>query len=672
MVQWDARQPVRLLTQAVESAANAIVITDREGVIEWVNPAFSRLTGYSFAEALGRTPRDLVGSGLQDRAFFEDLWTTILSGEVWHGRLVNRRKDGSLYPEEQTITPVRAPDGRISHFVAIKVDVSEREQAEERLHLQGRLLDAVGQAVIATDHQGIITYWNRAAESLFGWSAPEALGRGTVELTVPEGEMERADEIMARMQRGESWTGEFELRRKDGSTFPALITDSPLLDEDGEIEGVIGVTTDLTELKELEGRFRHAQKMEAVGRLASGVAHDFNNVLTAIQGRAHLLAEELQADTPLALEVAELLSEVQRGARLTAQMLALARRQPASGEHPGRPSEHAPVNDLRKVTDEMRSMLRRLVPQRFDLEVELGEPEPPVPIRMSTTGIEQVLMNLTVNARDAVEEGGRIRVAVDRCRLDPDQIPRVRGPALPGPMGRLTVRDDGCGMDPEMLERIFEPFFTTKGEEQGTGLGLSTVFAIVEEAGGGIMVESRPGEGTTFHILLPLAEDPADKPEKERKPRGASPGGSGARAQASSPGSGPTSPPDAPDTPDVPRILVVDDDPAIRRLMSRILERKGYRVEVAPGGRDALQRICNGKGCIDVVVTDLRMPDMDGMELRKRIGLQDPSVRVIVSSGDGAEVLTPEARKAMDGFLAKPFTSGELLASVEATLRQEA
>jgi two-component system, cell cycle sensor histidine kinase and response regulator CckA len=657
MVHWDAQQPVRLLTQAVESAANAIVITDRDGMIEWVNPAFTRVTGYAFSEALGRKPGELVGSGLQDRAFFEQMWSTIRSGEVWHGRLVNRRKNGSLYPEEQTITPVRAPDGRITHFVAIKVDVSEREEARDRLQFQGRLLDAVGQAVIASDHQGHVTYWNRAAESVFGWTAEEARGRSALDLNVPEHERHRADEIMGSLRRGEAWTGEIDLRRKDGSTFPALVTDSPLLDEEGALEGVIGVTTDLTEVKALEGRLRHAQKMEAVGRLASGVAHDFNNLLTVIQGRAHLLAEALDGDAALALEVSDLLADVERGARLTQQMLALARTRRT--ERPGGPPEKGPTSDLRQVAETVRTMLRRLVPAGIELELEIGDPSLPVPVRLSRTNLEQVLMNLTVNARDAVEEGGRIRVSVDRCRLEPDQIPRVRGPALPGPMARLTVQDTGCGMDQEVLERIFEPFFTTKGEEKGTGLGLSTVFAIVEEAGGGILVESRPGEGTTFQILVPLVEEGDAQEATVLADRAVTPSHPPARSQ-----------PEA-TSPDTPRVLVVDDDVAIRSLMARVLERGGYRVESAGGAREALQRICNEKGCIDVVISDLRMPGMDGVELRKRIGLQDPSVRVILSSGYGPEEVGPGPQGTSAGFLPKPFTANELIQSVEAALGRE-
>jgi two-component system, cell cycle sensor histidine kinase and response regulator CckA len=758
---WRRREQssrLRLLDTALHAAAHSVVITNRDGVIEWANPAFTRVTGYTLDEALGKPPGELIGSGTHDKAFYEELWRTILSGEVWRGRMVNRTKGGALYPEQLTITPVMESTGEITHFVAMKVDLSEREAAAEeqarlraviegvpqlvgmadlegrtlyineagremvgvntnedvvgrpiaafhpawaaekirtegfpqavengfwegetallgpdgkefptwqqirvhrtpsgeaeflstmirdlreekqrsaRLRLQAALLEAVAQAVVATDPDGRVIYWNRGAEELFGWSAEEMIGRIAGKLILPEEEQPEAEAVRALLARGETRSGDLVIRRKDGSLRTTSYSASTFRDARGEIAGNISVSSDVTEQREIETRFHQSQKMEAVGRLAGGVAHDFNNLLTVIQGHVQLIREDLPDGSPLDEDLGQVLTEVERAASLTRQLLAFSRRQVLIEK----------TMDLRRSLLGMEPMLRRFIPERINVKFRTGGA--PCLVRADPAQLQQVVLNLAVNAKDAVEDSGTITFEVEERALSAEAAAAIPWHVRPGTYACLVVHDDGSGIPPDVQARIFEPFFTTKPEGKGTGLGLSMVFGIVKQSGGHIVVESAPGQGTRFELLFPLVEGEIAEAEEEASP-------SPPRREA-----------EGHET-----VLLVEDEKSVRAVARRILERSGYQVIEARNGEEALAAAGKHGDEIDLVVSDIVMPEMGGSELADRLRERLGEVPIIFMSGYSEEELAVGVRHKATAFLEKPFSPDTLTRTIRDVLNR--
>ncbi len=756
-----SEQQLRLLSTGLHAAANAILISDRDGVIEWVNPAFTAMTGYTQAEATGSTPGDLLRSGQHDGRFYRDLWETILRGEVWRGRMVNRRKDGTLYHEEQTVTPVRDPDGQVRHFIAIKEDVTQRLEAEEalrrsearyrslfdgvpiglyrttpggrivdvntamvrllgyrdreqlqekpvlelyedpaardqflglletagevygldvrlrcadgrviwarvsstverdadgailyvegamqdvterrededRLRFQGQLLGAAGEAVIATDLGGRILYWNHRAEELTGWSSEDVSGRDAVEVLGPEVARAEPDTILQRVRTGATWSGESEIQRREGTVVPTQVTAAPIHDERGRVVGAVAVIRDLSVQRSLEEELRHAQKMEAVGRLAGGIAHDFNNVLTAIQGHTQFLIDGLQDDSRLLEDAHVVQRSAERAKRLTQQLLAFSRKQILK----------ATVLDVRVVLQELEELIRPLIGE--DVILSISTEEHAAYVEVDPGQFEQVLLNLVVNARDAMPAGGELHISTqptDHSRFE-DRVPDE---VEPGPYVVLEVRDTGTGMDMEVLDRLFEPFFTTKELGKGTGLGLSTVYGIIRQSGGHIAVESEPGAGTTFTVYLPQVEARDAAPAAPTQADGRAPRRAGGGQ----------------------RILVVEDEEAVRTLVRRVLTRAGYRVAEAASPNDAIAIANDGlESDIDLLLTDLVMPGMNGVELAEKLLDLMPGTPVVFMSGYAeGEVARGQTTHGTHHFLAKPFTPAVLVQLVDHVLR---
>ncbi len=503
-----------------------------------------------------------------------------------------------------------------------------------RLRFQADLLDAVGQAVMATDLEGRILYWNRAAEKLYGWSREEALGRNILDVTPSDRSRAEAETILARLRRGESWTGEFEVRRKDGSTFPVLTTSAPVEDPEGRLTGIIGVSTDLTDRIELEERLRQAERMEAIGRLAGGVAHDFNNILTVIRGHSEIVLRELPDDSPHREDLDAVLDGTRRATDLVSQLLAFGRRQVLDER----------IVDLGREISEMESILRRLVPERIDLHFDLGEEGRLVEVDRGQ--LHQVVLNLVMNAADAIEGVGAVTVDLDATTISERDATALASQLEPGEFVRLKVRDDGTGMLPGVAERIFEPFFTTKPDGKGSGLGLATVFGIVKQARGHVAVESEPGEGSVFEVFLPLAEGAASSQVEAEDPV-ASPSPSGAGT-----------------------VLVVEDEDSVRELIRRILERAGYEVLVADRGERALEIVERGSPEVQLVVSDVVMPGMGGGELIDRLRALRPDLAIVLISGYSHEEAVAGVHRKASAFLPKPFSPQEIARVVRETLER--
>lgn len=590
----------RLQTSALQAAAQGIVITDARGRVEWANQAFLQHTGYGHSQILGQSI-GMLKSGQHDSQFYASLWETLNRGQVWHGEMVNRHRDGQLLFIEETITPVCDEDGQTSHFVAIQQDISERLQSQEALARSEEkfrgLVESLDDLLFCSDSQGRITFINRAVGS-FSWLPEQLLGRPLQQVVHPQ------DAADLRV-------GHHELRLLDAQGNPRAAWCRLRREKDG---GLTMVCTDLTRQRETEEQLRAAQRMEAVGRLAGGVAHDFNNLLTVILSYSELAQSELSEGDPLYDDIEEIRSAGKRAEGLTRQLLTFSRRQLVQLESV----------DLNQLMAGLTRMLQRLIGEDVELSFS-GETE--LRSILADRGqLEQVLMNLAVNARDAMPDGGRVEVRTSNQDLHEDQALSLSLAA--GPFVCLSVQDSGCGMDEATQMRIFEPFFTTKQLGKGTGLGLSTVYGIVKQSGGAISVKSQPGQGTCMKIYFPASFDQSASPARlDRSIR------SGAAGES---------------------LLVVEDEPALRSVLKRVLSNAGYQVEVAANAGEALL-LCEEIGPrLDLVLTDVIMPGMNGLELAQRLKPLCPRAKQMFMSG-----YTDEALERFDlsgeNFLSKPF-----------------
>jgi two-component system, cell cycle sensor histidine kinase and response regulator CckA len=494
------------LIAAIEQAVEIIVITDLDGTIEYVNPAFETTTGYSREEAIGQNPR-ILKSGQQDQVYYQDLWQTITRGETWEGRMVNRRKDGSLYTEDATISAVRNSEGEIIHFVAVKRDI--------------------------------------------------------------------------------------------------------------------------TQFLELEKQYQQSQKMESIGQLAGGVAHDFNNLLQVINGGTYMAMDDLEPEHPARDSLEQVAKAGERAAILVGQLLAFSRRQILRPES----------LELNEVIAGLLKMLGRVIGEHIRLEFvrghEVGR------INADRGMIEQVLMNLCVNARDAMPGGGSLTIETRNAYLN-EAFCRAHPGIQPGRYAMMQITDTGCGMDEKTLEKVFEPFFTTKEPGKGTGLGLATVYGIIQQHNGMVVPQSAPGRGTTFEIYLPISEE-SEQPVETGE------------AVAFSGGT--------------ETILLAEDDESVQLVSKSILERAGYTVLTANDGREAVEVFCRKADEIALALLDVVMPQLGGREAFERMRALRPDLKALFASGYSEDTI--HTNFVLDegiSLLQKPYAPNTLLQRVRQAL----
>jgi two-component system, cell cycle sensor histidine kinase and response regulator CckA len=615
----------RILLQAtaLESAANAIMITDRDGKIQWVNPSFERITGYSTEETIGEQTR-LLKSGKHDTAFYRDLWETVLSGKVWHGEMTNRRKDGSYYYEEQTITPVKNESGEITHFVSIKQDITTRKQAEEELRRreqQFRLItENVPDMIVVLDTEGKRLYNSPSYEPLLG--DPVSLAGTDSFQDIHPDDRERIKRIFYEtVKTGNGHQTEYRLLSKDGSICIVESRGGVIRDEQGNVSQVVVVSRDITEKRRLEQQLLRTQRMESIGTLAGGIAHDLNNVLAPILLSLNIIKRKV-ADPKTEKLIETIESTAKRGSDLVKQILSFAR---------GMEGERTQVK-LGILIDDVVKVLKQTFPKSIRLKTDT--PKNLWTMSADATQIHQVLMNLCINARDAMPDGGHLEIKADNTVID-TQYAKMNLEAKPGYFVRISVSDTGSGVPHRILDRIFEPFFTTKEHGKGTGLGLSTVHTIVKSHGGFVNVYSEEGKGTVFNVYFPAAGTGGGDITEEKNEL---PAGSGEL------------------------ILVVDDEEAIRAITETTLEANGYRVITASDGREAIAMYTEYRRHIALVLMDLKMPNMDGSDAIRSIKKINPSARLIAMSGLVQDGQSTE--KEFVGFLHKPFTAQTLLLSI--------
>ncbi len=609
----------RLLETAFEG-----VVLDLDGRIVEADAGFEAISGYSSAELVGRPIAELLAprSRAEGRVYRD-------AGATEAIEMTGRRRDGS-----ELLVEVRSQGvtygGQQARLTGV-VDLGRRARAEDARAAAERryraLFESAGVGIAVSAIDGTLIEANEMLASMLGCTPEEMAGRSHRAWHDPLDPVDA--HVRLALMRGErdSYSVEHNLVHRDGTRVPMRISESLVRDERGAPLYTVSVLESIAERRRLEEAVRQTQKMEAVGRLAGGIAHDFNNLLAVIAGQASLLEA---ADLPeAALEPLDEIEEAtRRAAELTRQLLAFSRKQVL------RPQAIA----VNQAIVELERLLRRVLPSNIEIALRLGADLPPV---LADPGqFDQVVMNLALNARDAMSEGGRIRIGTEAIEL-----PEGRA-GLPG--GRyvaLTVADAGVGIDAELAGRIFEPFFTTKQPGEGTGLGLATVYGIVTQSGGAVTVDSEPGRGATFTVLLPEA-----------------------RAASTEPASPRAQPGDGAGSVNVPgRVLLVEDDPSMRRLAGQLLLADGHEVLLAAHGGDALALI-DSAGPLDVVVTDLVMPGMSGRDLAREVRLRDPDVGILYMSGYAGDTpARPGDPEADAEVIAKPFTAALLRSRVTAS-----
>jgi PAS domain S-box-containing protein len=584
-----------------------------------VNPAFERLTGLKREEILGRTARE-VQSALALTWLERCQWVAV-TGEPLHF------EDHS--PDQQRHFVVTAYQTAPGQFATVLSDVTERQIAEEKIREQAALLEVTQDAIAVCDLHGTILYWNQGAERLFGWMTTEAVGKPALELLYPLAERPDVREAVEQMMTHGAWRGPFSLHARDGRLIHVLSRWTLVRRPDGSPRSILVVASDQTDQVALEAQLMRAQRLESLGVLAGGVAHDLNNVLAPI-----MMASTGLRDYVVDREAETLLDTIdtcaKRGAGVVRQILTFARG--IAGERGALQPRH--------LIRETESIVRETFPKSIQVDTVV-EPKP-WSVMADATQMQQLLMNLCVNARDAMPGHGTLTLGCENVRLDAG-LPSALPPLQAGLYVAFHVSDTGTGIAPDVVNRMFEPFFSTKPASHGTGLGLSTVLGIAKGHGGGLTVRTQSGSGTTFTVFLPahpeVQTDPT--PEEQTPP----PSGRGEL------------------------VLLAEDEASIRKLVETSLRRRGYQVLATRNGREALEVFEKEHERIAIVLTDFSMPVMDGAALISALRPEHPDVPILLMSGLGETLTAAGARDlGANALLVKPFPMGGLLKAIDALL----
>jgi PAS domain S-box-containing protein len=596
-------------------------VVDKESLLFLaINDAAMKKYGYTRAEFLSMTMDEFasIDESVNERSIGENAWGPDTKLPWRH-----RCKDGRILEVESSWHDI--PYAGREAVVVMTIDRTEQKRMEARAREQANMLNGASDAIIVRDLHDKVHFWNKGAERLYGWTATETLGRPLSEVFDRERDTTAEEELLAR---GE-WSGQLKHATKDGRDLVLNSRWTLVRNEDGQPTSVLVINTDMTETKKLESQFLRAQRLESIGTLASGIAHDLNNILSPILMSVDILRGDMKGtENEKVLSIIE--GSAERGAGIVKQVLTFARG--VEGERVLLQPKHL-VSELAKI-------MAQTFPRNIDIQPNFAHDL--WMVSGDATQLHQVLLNLCVNARDAMPNGGTLTVAAENVEVD-DHFASMNPGAQLGPHVVFRVGDTGMGMTPETMERIFDPFFTTKEVGKGTGLGLATVIGIVKSHGGFLSVQSEVGVGTTFRVFIPSSRD-ADAGAK-REEIGKVSKGKGEL------------------------VLVVDDEMPIREALVRTLKNNGYRTYTAEDGSDALALYYERREEIALVITDLSMGGMDGIQLVRALRKVNPEVRVVVSSGHfQKENQTILGALGVKHFLDKPYTADKLLRAVNGAM----
>jgi two-component system, cell cycle sensor histidine kinase and response regulator CckA len=615
-------------TRLVESNIIGIILADLSGKITEANDAFLQMVGYSREELLsGKLHWNEMTSPEYRSADERAIAQLINSGVCTPFEKEYIRKDGGRVPVLIGIAFCKVQEQSIVGFV---LNLTQHKQAEQKIREQAALLDITTDAILVRDLDHQIQFWNKGAENLYGWNTEEAIGKNANEFLYRQETLSQLEDIQTSLISHGSWQGELSQVHKDGKEIIVQSRWTLMQDDQGQPKSILTVNTDITEKKQLEAQFLQAQRMESLGTLASGIAHDLNNALTPMMITVQLLQTQL-FDKQGKQWLSILENNVRRAADLVKQVLWFSR---------GHEVNFTTLQ-VRHLILEVEQIVRQTFPKAIDICVDIPTPNLWT-ISGDATQLHQALMNLCINARDAMPEGGVLRIVAKNMWIDTQQI-RKNLDANVGPYVAITVSDTGTGISKEIIDRIFEPFFTTKPVGKGTGLGLSTVIGIVKSHGGFVNVISEIRKGTEFQVCLPVKQTvETDEILTEHNELLVGHG---------------------------ELVLLVDDDDSIREITKNLLERNAYKVVVARDGIEAVALYTQHQHEISVVLLDMMMPSMDGSTTIRILKRMNPKVKIIGVSGlvSNHEIIKIVG-DSITTFLSKPFTSDELLKNLQLTL----
>lgn len=628
----QAERHSRELAGFLNKARDAIIVINLEDRVTFWNRGAELLSGWSALEAATHTPDQLFGSAAAG-SIANALKIASAQGE-WVGEIEVWAKGGQHRLVEFRVSLINDDQGRPQARLVICTDLTEQKLAERRIREQADMLDQAREAIIITDLDGRILYWSAGAERIYGWQSDEAAGKMPDQLFSDKEEVIRlrtAREIT--LGQGE-WSGMMHVHDRLGRARVVEIRRTLIRDETGRAKAHLSITSDVTEQKRLEEQLLKVQRLENIGLVAAGIAQDLNNMLAPMLMAVPVLRESVT--DPAAMRLLEILEKsADRGAALIRQILAFS--QGTAGE--------PQLVQLRHLLRDLLMFMAETFPKNITVEERIAADL--WTVKANPSQIHQVLLNLCVNARDAMPQGGELHVRAENCRLDEAAAGEIED-GRPGAFVVLQIEDTGTGIAPDVLARMWEPFVTTKGAGKSTGLGLSTVRGIINHHGGFIQMHTVPGEGSSFQIFLPVAETPVDA--------------SGPKSSAAPRGNGEL-------------ILVVDDEPPIRDMIANMLTRHGYRVLSASDGAEATAFFAKHANEVRLVVSDLNMPNLDGAMLARVLKRMSPDVRVLLVSGlasPGANRPGFRPEEFTGAFLRKPFKADELLRKASELLQRPA
>jgi len=612
-----------------------VAVTDLAGKITYANDKFNEISGYSDEELLGNT-HIIVNSGFHTKEFFTNMWCTISAGETWRGEVCNRKKNAEIYWVDTTIVPHLDEKGKPDRYITIRTDITERKRTDAQLHVQASALKAAADGIVITEKNGDIQWVNPAYTRLTGYHFSEVVGKNL--RIMKSGKQDRIfyQKLWHTILAGRTWQAELWNKRKDGSVYLEEEIITPVLNSSGKIGHFVAIKRDISERKQLQRQLQQSQKMEAIGQLTGGIAHDFNNMLASIMGYTELAREGLAQYKNGKIEgyLSEVYKSGQRARDLVAQMLAFSR----GGEGDLKPLALSPL------IRESLKMIGATLPSSIEIDLRLDDED--LTVMTNPVQLHQLVMNLCINSRDAMQGKGHITIGLRRandvateCRSCHE---RVRGDYI-----ELFVGDTGGGIRPEQLDRIFDPFYTTKDVGKGTGMGLSMVHGIMHDHGGHIVVETEPGKNTTFALLFPVMDARGDTVNEAC---------SNAYTSSFKNLDG--------------NILIVDDEVSVGRFIGELLQGCGYYVTVETDSRSALSIFKLDPAAFDLVVTDQTMPGMTGEELAQEVMAIRPEIPVVLCTGYSDHIDEARARSlGISGYVNKPIETDKFLGLVASQLK---